>query len=78
MHWNYDIEKVVFITPHLSTGGLPQYLAKKVEEFVDILTCDVYVIEYSDIRGGQFVVQRNKIQSVLINPLITLGENKSG
>lgn len=77
MHWNYDIEKVVFITPHLSTGGLPQYLAKKVEEFVDILTCDVYVIEYSDITGGQFVVQRNKIQSVLINPLITLGENKS-
>jgi len=77
MHWNYDTEKIVFITPHLSTGGLPQYLAKKVEQFVDVLTCDVYVIEYNDITGGEFVVQRNKIQSLLNNGLITLGEDKT-
>ena len=27
------MKKVLYITPHLSTGGLPQYLLKKIETF---------------------------------------------
>lgn len=72
---NNSKEKVLFITPHLSTGGLPQYLVKKVEVLIDIF--DIYVIEYENVTGGQFVVQRNNIQNLLKNDLITLDEDKS-
>ena len=77
MSWNYNTKKNIFITPHLSTGGLPQYLIKKVEGFLDAPAPDVFVIEYNDITGGEFVVQRNKIRSLLNNNLITLGEDKT-
>ena len=53
------MEKILFIAPHLSTGGLPQYLVKKVEllkgEF------EVYLIEYNNSTGGKLVIQKNKI-----------------
>jgi FkbM family methyltransferase len=67
--------KVLFITPHLSTGGGPQYLLKKIQELKN--DCDIYCIEYSDITGGVLVVQRNQIKEILGNKLITLGENKA-
>lgn len=66
--------KILFITPHLSTGGGPQYLLKKILELKD--HHDVYCVEYSDITGGVFVVQRNKIKEILSDKLITLGEVK--
>lgn len=68
------MKKIILITPHLSTGGLPQFLLDKIQ----ILTSkfDVYLIEWVDITGGIFVVQRNKIVSLLQNKFFTLGENK--
>ena len=66
--------KILFITPHLSTGGGPQYLLKKIIELKD--DHDVYCIEYSDITGGLFVVQRNKLIEILGRNLITLYDNK--
>ena len=66
--------KVLFITPHLSTGGGPQYLLKKIQELNN--DCDIYCIEYADITGGVLVVQRNQVKDILGNKLITLGENK--
>ena len=65
-------EKLLFITPHLSTGGLPQYLLKQIEEFLPLYNIDV--IEISNV-SNDFVVQKNKIQE-LIN-IITLGDDKS-
>lgn len=66
--------KILFITPHLSTGGGPQYLLKKIVELKD--DHDVYCVEYADVTGGIFVVQRNKVKEVLNTKLITLGDNK--
>ena len=66
--------KILFIAPHLSTGGGPQYLLKKISSLID--ECDVYCIEYNDITGGVLVVQRNQIQKLLGNKLISLNENK--
>jgi len=66
--------KILFITPHLSTGGCPQYLFKKIEALKN--DHEIYCIEYADITGGILVVQRNKIQNVLGKNLITLHENK--
>lgn len=66
--------KIVYIAPHLSTGGLPQYLVKQIESIKDEM--DVYCIEWDDVTGGVLVVQRNKIVNTLGNKLITLGADK--
>jgi glycosyltransferase involved in cell wall biosynthesis len=65
--------KILFIAPHLSTGGMPQYLYKQIEALSDL---DVYCIEWDNVTGGVLVVQRNRILSILGDKLITLGENK--
>jgi FkbM family methyltransferase len=68
------MEKILMITPHLSTGGLPQYLFKKAQVLSD--QYDFYVIEWENITGGEFVVQRNRVENLLNKKLYTLGENK--
>ena len=68
-------KKILFIAPHLSTGGLPQYLFKKIELIKDEF--DVFLIEWNDITGGRLVVQKNKLLELLDeNKFITLRENK--
>lgn len=69
------MRKLLFVTPHLSTGGLPQYLLKKIEHFKDQF--EIYLIEYQDL-SWEFVVQKNKIKQ-LIPPtrFATLGPDKS-
>ncbi len=64
--------RLLFITPHLSTGGLPQFLLKKIEVLIDEF--DIWCIEWDNITGGQLVVQRNKIESFLGHKLITLND----
>jgi len=66
--------KVLFIAPHLSTGGLPQYLYKQIETISK--SCEVWCIEWDNVTGGVLVVQRNRIANLLGNRLITLGEKK--
>lgn len=68
------MKKLVLVTPHLSTGGLPQFLLEKIQILVKKF--DVYLIEWEDITGGVFVVQRNKIKTILSNNFYTLYENK--
>ena len=65
-------EKLLFVTPHLSTGGLPQYLLKQIEEFLPLY--NIYVIEITNV-SNDYVVQKNKIKE-LVN-IITLGDDKS-
>lgn len=65
---------LVYIAPHLSTGGMPQYLFKQIESVINDF--DVYCIEWDNVTGGVLVVQRNKVVNLLGDRLITLGENK--
>lgn len=68
------MKKVLFIVPHLSTGGLPQYtlsLIKKIKDEVD-----VYCIEYSMI-ADIFVVQRKQIVNLLGNKFYSLKNEKT-
>lgn len=67
-------KKIVFVSPHLSTGGLPQYLLKKIEYFLSEF--DIYCIEFSDI-SPDYVVQKNKLKEILGDKLITLGDDKT-
>lgn len=64
--------KILFVAPHLSTGGLPQFLLKKIQ----VLNADneIYCVEYSN-HGG-FVVQRQQIKEILKNNFIELKEDK--
>lgn len=69
--------KLLFLAPHLSTGGMPGFLLKMIEvlnkyhpEF------EMYVIEYSNY-GDAFSAQKNKIKQIIPkNRFWTLGENK--
>ena len=65
--------KILYITPHLSTGGAPQYLLKKIELLHN--DNDIYVIEYNDY--GIYRVQKDKILNILNDRLITLSEDKT-
>jgi FkbM family methyltransferase len=66
--------KILFVAPHLSTGGAPQYLLKKIQLLKE--SCDIYCVEYDDITGGVLVVQRKQIQDLLREKLITLASDK--
>lgn len=66
--------KVLVITPHLSTGGQPQYLLKKLQHFSSEFQFSV--IEWSNITGGQYIVQREQIQNLLSQNFFSLTENK--
>jgi FkbM family methyltransferase len=70
------MRKLLYITPHLSTGGAPQYLLKKIELLKD--EYDISLVEYNDIGGTAFVVQKNRIFDIIPpEKRITLGEDKT-
>ena len=68
------MKKIIYITPHLSTGGLPQYLYKKIEAFNKV--AEVYCVEYS-FHGDAYVVQRNKIAELLGDRFVPLHNDKN-
>jgi hypothetical protein len=68
------MEKILFITPHLSTGGAPQVLVKRIEILKN--NYDIYVIEYANL-SDQYVVQKNMLKTLIKeNKFFTLDDNK--
>ena len=57
------MKKLIYVTPHLSTGGAPQYLLRKLELLID--DYDVHVIEFQDF--GIFRIQKDQIIELLKN-----------
>lgn len=66
--------KILYLAPHLSTGGMPSFLLKQVELLNEIF--EIYVVEYQFFTAD-FVVQSNAIKKILGNKVYTLGDNKS-
>lgn len=64
--------KIVYISPHLSTGGCPQFLLKKIQ----VLHKDheIHCIEYAD--HGRFTVQKNQIKEILGNRLYRVNDRR--
>ncbi len=66
--------KLLYLTPHLSTGGMPQFVLKRIEslqKFKDKI--EIFLVEYSQF-SDTYVVQRNKIIELLgSNHFWTLG-----
>lgn len=65
--------KILYITPHLSTGGCPQYLLKKLNVLKG--THELYCVEYNNY-GEWFIVQKNQVRELLGDRYYVLGENK--
>lgn len=57
--------KLLYLTPHLSTGGMPQFVLKRIERLLnhkDVL--EIFLVEYSQF-SDTYVVQRNRIIELL-------------
>lgn len=67
--------KILYLAPHLSTGGMPQFLLKRIETLQAHTDVEIFVIEYQ-CHSFDYVVQRNQIMEI-VNPYFhTLWENK--
>ena len=69
--------KVLFLAPHLSTGGMPGFLHKRIESLLEHKDeLELFVVEYLNL-SDIYVVQKNRIKE-LIPPdhYFTLEENK--
>lgn len=53
---------LLYITPHLSTGGMPQFVLKRIQSLST--NFNVKLVEYS-FFGDKYVVQRNKIIDII-------------
>jgi autotransporter strand-loop-strand O-heptosyltransferase len=69
--------KILFVAPHLSTGGMPSFLLKRIKELLNHnKDIEIFVVEYS-YYGPAYVVQRNEIIKIIgENNFIELGDNK--
>jgi autotransporter strand-loop-strand O-heptosyltransferase len=57
--------KLLFLTPHLSTGGMPQFVLKRIESLQKHKDqIEVFLVEYS-MFSNTYVVQRDKIIKLL-------------
>ena len=67
MFYFYSMKKIklLYLTPHLSTGGQPQFVLKRIQElqkFKDQI--EIFLVEYSKF-SDTYVVQRDKIIDIL-------------
>jgi len=66
--------KLLYLTPHLSTGGMPQFVLKRIQalqEYKDQI--EIFLVEYSQF-SSTYVVQRDQIIKLLgNNHFFTLG-----
>jgi autotransporter strand-loop-strand O-heptosyltransferase len=63
--------KILYLAPHLSTGGMPAFLLKTIETLKNDV--DIHVVEYA-CHSLDYVVQRNAIKEIV--PMTTLHEDK--
>lgn len=57
--------KICYLVPHLSTGGMPQFLYKRIESLCEYTDIEPYVVELTTAEGDKYVVQKNRILSKL-------------
>jgi glycosyltransferase involved in cell wall biosynthesis len=69
-----DKPRILFVAPHMSTGGMPQYLCKKIEILRN--QAEIFCVEYSNL-SDHYVVQRNRIKEMIGENYHILGDDKS-
>lgn len=57
--------KLLFLAPHLSTGGMPSYLLKRIESLISFFPdVEIYVAEFCQY-STLYTVQRNRIKQLV-------------
>ena len=56
--------KVLFLTPHLSTGGMPAFLLKRIQALQQYTDIEIFVFEWR-MYATLYVVQRNQILNLI-------------
>jgi autotransporter strand-loop-strand O-heptosyltransferase len=57
--------KILFLAPHLSTGGMPSYLLKRIESLLQYTSgVEIFVAEFCEYSTF-YTVQRNKIKELI-------------
>ena len=57
--------KVLFLAPHLSTGGMPSYLLKRIESLIQYTSdIEIFVAEFCEY-SNLYTVQRNRIKELI-------------
>ena len=67
--------RILFLAPHLSTGGCPQFILGRLGSMKNHTDNEYYVVEYQ-CHGLDYVVQRNDIKELIGSNFTTLYENK--
>lgn len=67
--------KLIYLIPSGSTGGMPQFVLKRIQSLLTHTDVKVYCIELN-FHGADFVVQRNQIIDILGDRFYEVGENK--
>ena len=68
--------KLLYLMQHCSTGGMPQFVLKRIQTLLDYTdSFEIFVAEYDDY-GKIFPVQRNQIMKLVGDNFFSLGENK--
>ena len=68
--------KVLYIPQHLSCGGMPQFLLKRIQKLmVHTHNIEIYVLEYNSY-GKHFPTQRDQISNLLGDRFYSLDDNK--
>ena len=67
--------KLLYLLPHTSTGGMPQFALKRIQTLLDYTDFEIFVIEYANY-GKIFPVQRNQIMKLLGDNFYSLNEDK--
>lgn len=68
------MKKLLFICPHLSTGGSPQFTLNRIELLQN--DYDIYCVEW-DFLSPDYVVQRKKIIEILGDKFFSVWDNKN-
>ncbi len=61
---NLDKKTLLYLAPHLSTGGMPQFLLARVQAMIAANEYNVHVLEYCQF-SDTFLVQRNQLTDIL-------------
>lgn len=74
-----DKMRILFLAPHLSTGGMPSFLLKRIESLLEYYQdkVELFVVEHSN-HSDHYVVQKNRIKELIPSTHFwTLGEDKN-
>ena len=66
------LKKIVYLAPHLSTGGMPQFVLKRIQAMLRLSEFEIHLIEYTQY-STKYVVQRDQLVSILGDRFHSLG-----